>query len=86
MGSLEYQLERFPYGSFDDEIDCVQALVQLLQFPKQKKDTPHGDDMFEKMRQLTIAEKYNKPSARVSGAKTERARWWTRIPSKQSPW
>lgn len=56
MGDLEYQLERFPYGSKDDLADAAQGLVQLLQYPKtQKKATE--DDHFEFMRGLAIEAK-----------------------------
>ena len=46
MGDLEYELERFPYGTHDDLIDAAQGLVQLLQFPKAKSKVQEGEDQF----------------------------------------
>lgn len=47
MGDLEHQLLRFPSATHDDIIDSLQGVVQLLKFPKGKKETPDSDDMFE---------------------------------------
>jgi len=65
MGDLETQLVRFPSGTHDDIIDSLQALVQLLQFPKDPKK-PSSNDSFAKIRKwnhdyqkLTRPVKYN---------------------------
>ena len=65
MGELETQLTRFPSGTHDDLLDGLQSLVQLLQFPKDKKSVPINDT-FMKVRKwnsdyqkLTRPGKYN---------------------------
>jgi hypothetical protein len=60
MGDLEHELERFPSGTFDDHLDCMQGLVQLLQFPKAKVKPLQADDEFMRVRKIMIDHK--KPS------------------------
>jgi hypothetical protein len=81
MGELEFQLERFPFGAHDDEVDCLQGLVQLLQIPKQVKAEAGGDDIFERLRKMTIEQKHGKPGRKKSGS-------WTanRIQAVKCPW
>lgn len=57
MGDLEHQLERFPYGAHDDLPDCVQGLVQLLQYPRARAKETAPVDAFMRMRQLAIESK-----------------------------
>ena len=58
MGDLEHQLLRFPSATHDDLVDSLQGLVQLLQFPKNKKEESSVDDLgFQKLRQFAIDSK-----------------------------
>ena len=86
MGDLEHELERFPYGVHDDLCDCVQSLVQLLQFPKAKKEDAGSEDMFAKIRKFHIDEKYgrNRPEKKT-GSKMA-ARWFNRVPARKAIW
>ena len=87
MGDLEHELERFPYGVHDDLCDCLQALVQLLQFPKKAaKGAIQGDDMFAKLRQLNIDHKYGKKETKFNGGKKQASQFWNKIPAKKSLW
>lgn len=71
MGDLEYQLERFPYGSKDDLVDAAQGLVQLLQYAKTIKKVTQ-DDAFEFFRDLSINSKKRKPENYSFGQKGKR--------------
>jgi len=63
QGELENQLERFPYGTYDDIIDALQGVVQLLKNPKQKKKAVIDDTAFEWWRKKAI--KYHRPSKKT---------------------
>ena len=52
MGELEHQLLRIPSGTHDDLVDCLQGLVQLLEYPKQKKKVIKDDELFDKLRKF----------------------------------
>lgn len=80
MGDLEYQLERFPYGSKDDLIDAEQGLVQLLQHPKTIK-TAQEDDAFEFFRNLAIDSKKPQASPYLFGNKGNR---YVGIPARKT--
>jgi hypothetical protein len=65
MGDLEHQLERFPYGTHDDLIDAEQGLVQLLQYPRAKKEKALEEDNFSWWRSKAI--KVKKPTKQQMG-------------------
>lgn len=65
MGELEYELLRFPSGIHDDIIDCEQGLVQLLQYPKERKREAPGEDKFMWWRKQAI--RMRKPEKRQTG-------------------
>jgi hypothetical protein len=71
MGSLEYQLERFPYGVHDDEVDCLQGLVQLLQFPKARTKEIAATDEFMRVRKILIDSKNTEKRPRKISARPE---------------
>lgn len=52
MGDLEHQLVRHPYATHDDLADALQALVQLLQYPKSGRAEPKKRDLFAELQQL----------------------------------
>jgi len=54
MGELEHQLERFPYGAHDDLCDALQAVCQLLQYPKTASRIAQSKDEFMQVRDLVI--------------------------------
>ena len=54
MGELEFQLTRFPTGTFDDAVDTLQGLVQVLQNPKKMSVETPKVDQFEAIRQYAI--------------------------------
>ena len=56
MGDLENQLTRFPYGTHDDLPDAEQGLIQLLQFPKKRKETAEIDE-FQRIRSYSLDKK-----------------------------
>lgn len=69
MGELEYQLERFPYGTKDDIADALQGLIQILQNPKKIKASPSQEDQFMKLRQHHISQKRSKLRPTYTGRK-----------------
>lgn len=79
MGELENQLLRFPAAKHDDALDALRAAVLLLATPKQKKVIVSDDDMFNKLREMTIAKKHG-------FAFGQRSRVREFLPSQRSPW
>jgi len=80
MGELEYQLERFPYGTNDDLCDGLQAVVQLLQFPKNKK-VVSSVDTHSKIIKFTKKIQSQDKFLGFGNRKTIKG-----IPFKRSPW
>jgi len=54
MGDLEHELLRIPSGTHDDIADALQGIVQILKFPKQKKEPVVEDDIFMRVRQHAL--------------------------------
>lgn len=54
MGELEHQLERFPYGAHDDLCDGLQAVCQMLQYPKAVGKGAEKVDEFMRVRELVV--------------------------------
>jgi len=82
MGELEYQLERFPYGTHDDLIDAEQGLVQLLQFPKDTLKLQQQDSEFDWYRKQAQKLRDSPLPKTKTGAKYRRAHMT--IPAKES--
>jgi len=53
MGDLEYQLTRFPHGTYDDLPDALNGMCQLLKYPKNRKKAIREDDGFELLQKFT---------------------------------
>lgn len=83
MGDLEHELTRFPYGTHDDMVDCLQGLVQLLQVPKTKKKEVEQENQFMAMRRLAIEAKNPK---RKPITRPFRKSKFARIPARESIW
>ena len=81
MGDLEHQLERFPFGAFDDLVDAEQGLIQLLQFPKEISKPDSGISQFDWWRQQAIDAK-TVPQHHLGNFRKKRT--WTVIPAKQA--
>lgn len=69
MGSLEFQLERHPYGTHDDLVDAEQGLVQLLQNPKKAQGPAPQTDEFERLRLIAKDFREGKPYGKYPTSK-----------------
>ncbi len=72
MGDLEYQLLRFPSGSYDDLIDAEQGLCRLLEFPKERKKKEVKEDHFSWLRRKHIEKRDAKGAPYIFGHKGQR--------------